>query len=67
MDITADVVDANIKETYTVASSEVLEQFNVDDIGDLSKLTKSINKLVNAATKLEDGSSELKKGLETLN
>ena len=67
VDITADVVDANIKETYTVASSEILEQFNVDDIGDLSKLTKSINKLVNAATKLEDGSSELKKGLETLN
>ena len=67
VDITADVIDANIKETYTVASSEVLEQFNVDDVGDLSKLTKSINKLVNAATKLEDGSSELKKGLEMLN
>lgn len=67
VNITADVIDAEIKETYTVASSEVLEQFNIDDVGDLSKLTKSVNKLVNAATKLEDGSNELRKGLDTLN
>ena len=52
--------------TATVANSDTLSEFGLDDAGDLSELTDSLKDLENATDKLCDGSGDLVKGIEKL-
>ena len=65
-EITADVEDFQMTVTATVANSDTLSEFGLDDAGDLSELTDSLKDLENATDKLCDGSGELVKGIEKL-
>lgn len=65
-EITADVEDFQMTVTATVASSDTLSEFGLDDAGDLSELTDSLKDLENATDKLCDGSSDLVSGIEKL-
>ena len=65
-EITADVEDFQMTVTATVANSDTLSEFGLDDAGDLSELTDSLKDLENATDKLCDGSGDLVKGIEKL-
>ena len=65
-EITADVKDFQMTVTATVANSDTLSEFGLDDAGDLSELTDSLKDLENATDKLCDGSGDLVKGIEKL-
>lgn len=65
--ITADVKNASVSPTVTVASTEILEQFDLSDVKDFDDLADSMNELENAAEQLVDGSGELADGVNTLN
>ncbi len=65
-EITADVEDFQMTVTATVANSDTLSEFGLDDAGDLSELTDSLKDLENATDKLCDGSGKLVKGIEKL-
>ena len=65
-EITADVEDFQMTVTATVANSDTLSEFGLDDAGDLSELTDSLKDLQNATDKLCDGSGDLVKGIEKL-
>ena len=58
-EITADVEDFQMTVTATVANSDTLSEFGLDDAGDLSELTDSLKDLENATDKLCDGSGDL--------
>ena len=65
-EITADVEDFQMTVTATVANSDTLSEFGLDDAADLSELTDSLKDLENATDKLCDGSGKLVKGIEKL-
>nr|WP_294700394.1 hypothetical protein [uncultured Anaerostipes sp.] len=65
-EITADVEDFQMTVTATVANSDTLSEFGLDDAADLSELTDSLKDLENATDKLCDGSGDLVKGIEKL-
>ena len=64
--ITADVKNASVGPTITVASSDILEKFGLSDVTDFDSFGDSIDELVNAAQQLKDGSEEAAKGAGTL-
>lgn len=64
--ITADVKNASVGPTMTVASSDVLEQFGLDEIGSFDDLTDSVGELENAAQQLTDGSAKAADGSSAL-
>lgn len=64
--ITADVTNFEMNSTYTVATSELFNDLDLDDIGDTDKLTDKIDELTDAATKLVDGSDKISKNLNKL-
>lgn len=64
--ITADVKNASVGPTITVASSDILEKFGLSDVTDFESFGGSIDELVNAAQQLKDGSEEAAKGAATL-
>lgn len=64
--ITADVKNASVGPTMTVASSDVLEQFGLDEIDSFDDLTDSVGELENAAQQLTDGSAKAADGSSAL-
>ena len=64
--ITADVKNASVGPTITVASSDIMEKFGLSDVTDFESFGGSIDELVNAAQQLKDGSEEAAKGAATL-
>lgn len=64
--ITADVKNTSVGPTMTVASSDVLEQFGLDEIDSFDDLTDSVGELENAAQQLTDGSAKAADGSSAL-
>ena len=64
--ITADVTDASVGTTYTIASANLLDSIGLDDVDEFDDLDDSINKLKDATNQLVDGSKELSDGSKTL-
>ena len=64
--ITADVEQASVGPTITIASSEILDQFDLSDVKDFDSLEDSMEELENAADQLVDGSKEAADGSKTL-
>lgn len=64
--ITADVKNASVGPTMTVASSDVLEQFGLDEIDSFDDLSDSVGELENAAEQLTDGSAKAAAGSSAL-
>lgn len=72
--ITADVKDATVGTSITMASAELMNEFGLDDIDSFDDLQDSIddledatNQLVDASKEAADGSKELADGAGTLN
>lgn len=72
--ITADVKDATVGTSITMASAELMNEFGLDDIDSFDDLQDSIddledatNQLVDGSKEAADGSKELADGAETLN
>ena len=72
--ITADVKDATIGTSITMASAELMNEFGLDDIDSFEDLQDSIddledatNQLVDGSKEAADGSKELADGAGTLN
>lgn len=63
--ITADVTDFSLGMTVTVATNEIFNELDADNI-DLSELNDSLGALTDAVSQLLDGSSALYDGLCTL-
>ncbi len=64
--ITADVTDFEMKSTYTVATSELFNDLDLDDVTDSDKLDDKIDELKDAATDLVDGSDKISSNLTKL-
>lgn len=64
--ITADVKNASVGPTMTVASADVLEQFGLDEIDSFDDLSDSVGELENAAEQLTDGSAKAADGSSAL-
>lgn len=64
--ITADVTDFEMGPTFTIATSELLNDFDSNDIESVKKLKDSMDDLKDASKKLVDGSEELADGVGTL-
>lgn len=64
--ITADVKDASVGPTITVASSEIMDEFDLSDVNDFDSLEDSIGQLEDAADQLVDGSKEAADGSKEL-
>lgn len=64
--ITADVKKATINPTVTVASTEIMDQFDLSDVKDFDDLADSMDQLEDAATQLKDGSADAADGSRTL-
>lgn len=64
--ITADVTDASVGATYTLASANLLDSIGLDDVDSFDDLDDSIDKLKDATNQLVDGSKELADGSKTL-
>ena len=64
--ITADVKNASVGPTMTVASADVLEQFGLDEIDSFDELSDSVGELENAAEQLTDGSAKAADGSSAL-
>lgn len=72
--ITADVKDATVGTSITMASAELMNEFGLDDIDSFDDLQDSIddledatNQLVDGSKEAADGSKELVDGVGTLN
>lgn len=72
--ITADVKDATVGTSITMASAELMNEFGLDDIDSFDDLQDSIddledatNQLVDGSKEAADGSKELADGAGTLN
>lgn len=72
--ITADVKDATVGTSITMASAELMNEFGLDDIDSFEDLQDSIddledatNQLVDGSKEAADGSKELADGAGTLN
>lgn len=64
--ITADVTKASVNPTVTMASAEIMNEFNMDDIDSFDELEESLDELEDAAQKLKDGSKEAADGAQKL-
>lgn len=65
--ITADVKKASVGTTITVVSSDLLDEFGLNDVSDFESFGDSIDELSGAADQLLDGSKTLADGVNTLN
>jgi putative membrane protein len=65
--ITADVTGFEMKSTYTVATNQIFNELDFDEMKDLDELNDKIDQLTDASTQLVDGSSDLQDGIDTLN
>lgn len=64
--ITADVKDASVGGAVTVASAELMEEFDLSDVQDFNSLEDSIHELEDASGKLADGAEDAAAGAEAL-
>lgn len=64
--ISADVEDFSLALTATVATTGILSEFGLDDIGNLDDLTESLDLLSESSTSLVNGSGELLDGVAAL-
>lgn len=64
--ITADVKDATVGTSITMASAELMNEFGLDDIDSFDDLQDSIDDLENATNQLVDGSKETADGSKEL-
>lgn len=64
--ITADVKDASVGPTITLASAEIMDELDLDDVDDFDSLEDSLNELEDAAGQLVDGSKEAADGAKEL-
>lgn len=64
--ITADVKNASVGSTVTVATADMIDKLGFDKVNDFDSFESSINDLDDAAEKLSDGSNELADGAKTL-
>ena len=64
--ITADVKDASVGPTMTVASADVLDQVGLDGIDSFDGLSDSVDELENAAQQLTEGSAKAADGSSAL-
>lgn len=64
--ITADVKDASVGPTITLASAEIMSEFDLDDVDSFDDLEDSINQLEDAANQLVDGSEAAADGASQL-
>lgn len=64
--ITADVENASVESTVTVASADMLENFELENVDDFDSLENSIDELSNASEQLKDGSSQAEDGANQL-
>ncbi len=66
VEISAKADKFTLATTMTLASNELFNSVNFDDVSDLDDLKDSMSELTDAMTKLMDGSSALYNGLDTL-
>lgn len=64
--ITADVKNASVGPTITMASCELMSELDLDDVDSFDELEDSMDELEDAASQLVDGSKETKDGAEQL-
>lgn len=64
--ITAEVTEATVSPTVTVASAELMNEFGFDDIDSFDDLEESLDELKDAAKKLKDGSKDAADGAKKL-
>ncbi len=64
--ITADVKKATVGPTVTMASAEIMDEFNLDDVDSFDDLEDSLDDLEDAAEKLVDGSQDAADGAKEL-
>ena len=64
--ITADVTDFEMGPTFTIATSELFNDFDSNDIDAVNKLKDSMDDLKDASKKLVDGTEDLADGVGTL-
>lgn len=67
VEITADVKDFELSMTATVATTGLLEELNLDEIGSADELKENMNKLIESSTALVKGSKELQDGISKMN
>ena len=63
----ADVTDYSAPEGITVATNDVFNQLDTDDMNDIDDLKDSLHQLEDASNQLVDGSGELADGINLLN
>ncbi len=64
--IKADVKDFEMNATYTIATNQIFNELDFDDIDDFDDLRDKIDDLKASSQKLVDGSSDLQEGTEKL-
>lgn len=65
-EITADVKDFTLGNTYTVVTNTVFSDISLDDATDLSDISSSMTKLTDAMTQILSGSDSLYAGIGTV-
>lgn len=65
-EITADVKDFEMSETFSVATNEIFNNINLDSMDSIEDLNGDLEKLTEAVERLSDGSAALYEGLDTL-
>lgn len=66
VEITADVKDFELDMTATLATNEIFNETDTEDINSVDDLKDSLNQMTDAMDQLMDGSSQLYDGLDTL-
>ncbi len=66
VEISADVKNFEMSNTVTIATNELFNHFDIDNIDSFDSLEGSLGELAGAMKQLTDGSSELYNGLNTL-
>lgn len=66
VEITANVKNFEMANTATIATNEVFNHLNTDEVNSIDEITDSLNGLTDAMDQLMDGSSQLYDGLCTL-
>lgn len=66
VEVTADVIDFELDMTVTIATNDVFNEIEKENLNSSDDLTKSLGELTDAMSQLMDGSSALYDGLCTL-
>lgn len=64
--MTADVTDFKMDSTFTVATSELLNDLGLDDVDNMEDLKDSLDELADASIDLVKGTKDLSDGVKTL-